>query len=103
MSGGSCVRHVPCDRLGIREQSRRLSGSHGHHDGAFEWLASSIPAKAALFRQAAAIFAVAATMLPRPDQFLFASLDRMLAVVLGFAVAVGFFLIPSGRSNSAPV
>lgn len=71
--------------------------------GALEWLASSIPTKGALFRQAAAIFAVAATMLPRPDQFLFASLDRMLAVVLGFAVAVGFFLIPSGRSNSAPV
>ena len=61
--------------------------------GGFEWLASSLPAKGNLFRQAAAIFAVAATMLPRPDRFLFASVDRMLAVVLGFAVAVAFFLI----------
>lgn len=71
--------------------------------GSFEWLASSHPKKGALFRQAAGIFAVAATMLPRPDQFLFASLDRMLAVVLGFAVAVVFHLIPTSRKPSPQV
>ena len=40
-------------------------------------------------------------MLRSPDQFLFASLDRMLAVVFGFAVAVGFHLIPTVRARSA--
>lgn len=63
--------------------------------GGFEWLASSHPGKGALFRQAAAIFAVAATMLPRPDEFLFAAFDRMSAVVLGFGLAVAFHLIPT--------
>lgn len=68
--------------------------------GSFEWLACARPANGALFRQAAAIFAVAATMLPRPDQFLFASIDRMLAVVLGFAVAAAFHLVPTSRKPS---
>lgn len=69
--------------------------------GSFEWLATSRPAKGGLFRQAAALFAVAATMLPRPDQFLFGSLDRMLAVVIGFAVAAAFSLVPSRRATRA--
>ena len=69
--------------------------------GSFEWLAASHPANGAMFRQAAALFAVAATMLPRPDQFLFGSLDRMLAVVIGFAVAVAFSVTPSRHTIRA--
>jgi len=55
--------------------------------GGFEWLAVSFGGLASLFRQAGALFAVAATILPRPEQFLFASWRRMLAVLLGVAVA----------------
>jgi len=55
--------------------------------GGFEWLAVSLPNNASLFRQAGALFAVAATILPRPEQFLFASWRRMLAVLLGLAIA----------------
>ncbi|TSA30847.1 MAG: hypothetical protein D4R65_12335 [Verrucomicrobiaceae bacterium] len=55
--------------------------------GGFEWLAVSLPNNASLFRQGGALFAVAATILPRPEQFLFASWRRMLAVLLGLAVA----------------
>lgn len=55
--------------------------------GGFEWMAVSLPNRTSLFRQAGALFAVAATILPRPEQFLFASGRRMLAVLLGLAVA----------------
>jgi uncharacterized membrane protein YgaE (UPF0421/DUF939 family) len=55
--------------------------------GCFEWLAVSLPNNASLFRQAGALFAVAATILPRPEPFLSASWRRMLAVLLGLAVA----------------
>ena len=55
--------------------------------GGFEWLAVSHPNNASLIRQAGALFAVAATILPRPEQFLFASWRRMLAVLIGLAIA----------------
>ncbi len=64
--------------------------------GGIEWLASSFPARAVLFRQGAALFAVAATMLPRPGQELSASIDRMAAVMLGFLAAVAACGIRSG-------
>lgn len=66
--------------------------------GGFEWLASTFSDKAFLFRQAAALFAVAATMLPRPEQFLTASIGRMLAVILGFLAAIAIFAITAPRA-----
>ena len=66
--------------------------------GAFEWLAMIRPARAAAFRQAAAMFAVAATILPQPDQNLSAPMARITAVGLGMASAMLVFaLVPGGR------
>ena len=67
--------------------------------GAFEWMAVSTDAKAALYRQAAALFAVAATILPRPEPTLQASADRMLAVLLGFAVGAACFRLAGTPSQ----
>lgn len=60
--------------------------------GSLEGFAWSLSSRAAMFRQAAALFAVAATMLPSPNITLFASVDRILAVVFGFGIAVIFFV-----------
>ncbi|MFZ4775764.1 MAG: hypothetical protein ACOYM3_10390 [Terrimicrobiaceae bacterium] len=68
--------------------------------GAFEGMAVTTHAKAALFRQAAALFAVAVTMLPRPEPTLQASGDRMLAVLLGFAVAAACYRIAGAPSEA---
>jgi len=68
--------------------------------GAFEWMAVSIPSKAALFRQAAALFAVAAAILPRPESTIQASADRMVAILLGFAVGAACFRIAGARSEA---
>ena len=68
--------------------------------GAFEWMAVSIPSQAALFRQAAALFAVAAAILPRPESTLQASADRMVAILLGFAVGAACFRIAGARSEA---
>lgn len=73
--------------------------------GCFEWLAVSLPNNASLFRQAGALFAVAATILPRPEPFLSASWRRMLAVLLGLAVA-SLIHVASGfqvRKKTRPV
>ena len=61
--------------------------------GFFEWLAMKQPANAVVFRQAAAIFAVVATILPRPDRFMTDSIERMCAGVLGMCVGSVCFLI----------
>jgi len=55
--------------------------------GGFEWGAVKRPALSALFRQAGALFAVAATILPRPEASVAAPTERLLAVLLGIAVA----------------
>ncbi len=64
--------------------------------GAFEWLAMARPARAAAFRQAAAMFAVAATILPQPDQNLSAPMARIAAVGLGMAAAMLAFALVAG-------
>lgn len=64
--------------------------------GGAEWLASRIPPRAVLFRQGAALFAVAATMLPRPEAELSSSMERMAAVILGFLAAVAVCGIRAG-------
>jgi hypothetical protein len=53
----------------------------------FEVTARRYPAWAISARQAAALFAVAAPMIPRPDQFLAAADSRILAVLGGCCVA----------------
>ncbi len=65
--------------------------------GFFEWVVSASPKKGALFRQAGALFAVAATILPQPGESLFASSERQLAVLLGLAVALVIHLAASAK------
>lgn len=55
--------------------------------GGFEWMASAYPGRSSVFRQAGAMFAVAATMLPRPEASLSEPDERMAAVLLGLAAA----------------
>ena len=61
--------------------------------GAFEWFALRLPAHAAIFRQAAAIFAVTATILPQPDRFITDSMERMCAAILGMCIGSACFLL----------
>jgi hypothetical protein len=61
--------------------------------GLFEWLAATRPGRAVALRQAAATFAVVATVLPRPDRFLTDSIERMCAGVLGLCIGSACFLI----------
>jgi len=65
--------------------------------GVFEWIACRCPQRGPLFRQAGALFAVAATILPRPSDSLFASTERQMAVLLGLAVAAALHLAMSRR------
>ena len=53
--------------------------------GLIEWGAGRFPAHAAAFRQAGAIFAVMGTILPEPERHMWASLERMCAVIAGLA------------------
>jgi len=69
--------------------------------GAFEWFALRLPANAAVFRQAAAMFAVAATILPQPDRFITDSMERMCAGVLGLCIGSACFLL-HGVATRAP-
>jgi len=61
--------------------------------GFFEWFALRLPAHAAVFRQAAAMFAVAATILPQPDRFITDSMERMCAGILGLCIGSACFLL----------
>ena len=61
--------------------------------GAFEWFALRLPAHAAIFRQAAAIFALTATILPQPDRFITDSMERMCAAILGMCIGSACFLL----------
>ncbi|MFM8717829.1 MAG: hypothetical protein ACKOF3_13750 [Spartobacteria bacterium] len=61
--------------------------------GAFEWFALRLPAHAAIFRQAAAMFAVTATILPQPDRFITDSMERMCAGTLGLCIGSACFLL----------
>jgi len=69
--------------------------------GAFEWFALRLPANAAVFRQAAAMFAVAATILPQPDRFITDSMERMCAGILGLCIGSACFLL-HGVATRAP-
>jgi hypothetical protein len=69
--------------------------------GAFEWFALRLPANAAVFRQAAAMFAVAATILPQPDRFITDSMERMSAVTLGLCIGSVCFLL-HGLATRSP-
>jgi hypothetical protein len=55
----------------------------------FEWMAIRFPKSAPTFRQAGAIFAVMATILPAPQQFLWGSMERMCAVLAGLLIGCG--------------
>jgi hypothetical protein len=61
--------------------------------GGFEWFALRLPAHAAVFRQAAAMFAVTATILPQPDRFITDSMERMCAGILGLCIGSACFLL----------
>jgi len=69
--------------------------------GAFEWFALRLPAHAAVFRQAAAMFAVTATILPQPDRFITDSMERMCAGILGLCIGSACFLL-HGVATRAP-
>jgi hypothetical protein len=69
--------------------------------GAFEWFALRLPANAVVFRQAAAMFAVAATILPQPDRFITDSMERMCAGILGLCIGSACFLL-HGVATRAP-
>jgi hypothetical protein len=68
--------------------------------GAFEWFALCLPTHAAVFRQAAAMFAVAATILPQPDRFITDSMERMCAVILGLCIGSACFLLHGVATRS---
>jgi hypothetical protein len=68
--------------------------------GGFEWFALRLPAHAAIFRQAAAMFAVAATILPQPDRFITDSMERMCAGILGLCIGSACFLLHSLATRS---
>jgi hypothetical protein len=68
--------------------------------GGFEWFALRLPAHAAVFRQAAAMFAVAATILPQPDRFITDSMERMCAGTLGLCIGSACFLLHSLATRS---
>lgn len=70
--------------------------------GALEAMAWMSPRHGAACRQAGAMFAVTATILPRPEESLQASGQRMAAVLLGIAVAGAFGLAGAAmrRGNS---
>ena len=68
--------------------------------GGFEWFALRLPAHAAVFRQAAAMFAVAATILPQPDRFITDSMERMCAGILGLCVGSACFLLHALATRS---
>jgi hypothetical protein len=55
----------------------------------FEWMAVRFPKSAPTLRQAGAIFAVIATILPAPQQFLWGSMERMCAVLAGLLIGCG--------------
>jgi hypothetical protein len=69
--------------------------------GAFEWFAVRLPTHAGVFRQAAAIFAVTATILPQPDRFITDSMERMCAGILGLCIGSACFLL-HGVATRAP-
>jgi hypothetical protein len=68
--------------------------------GGFEWFALRLPANAAVFRQAAAMFAVTATILPQPDRFITDSMERMCAGTLGLCIGSACFLLHSLATRS---
>jgi len=68
--------------------------------GAFEWFALRLPANAVVFRQAAAMFAVTATMLPQPDRFITDSMERMCAGILGLCIGSACFLLQGLATRS---
>lgn len=68
--------------------------------GGFEWFALRLPAHAAVFRQAAAMFAVTATILPQPDRFITDSMERMCAGILGLCIGSACFLLHSLATRS---
>jgi hypothetical protein len=69
--------------------------------GAFEWFALRLPSHAAVFRQAAAMFAVTATILPQPDRFITDSMERMCAGTLGLCIGSACFLLHALATRSA--
>lgn len=69
--------------------------------GAFEWFAVRWPSQAAVFRQAAAIFAVTATILPQPDRFITDSMERMCAGALGLCIGSACFLLHRFATRSS--
>jgi hypothetical protein len=69
--------------------------------GAFEWFALRLPAHAAVFRQAAAMFAVTATILPQPDRLITDSMERMCAGTLGLCIGSACFLL-HGLATRSP-
>ena len=69
--------------------------------GAFEWFALRLPANAVVYRQAAAMFAVTATILPQPDRFITDSMERMCAGILGLCIGSACFLL-HGVATRAP-
>jgi hypothetical protein len=68
--------------------------------GLFEWLACGFPSQAAVFRQGAAMFAVAATILPQPDRLITASMERMCAATLGLLIGAACFLLHEAFANA---
>ncbi len=70
--------------------------------GGFEWFVVRLPAHAAVFRMGAAIFAVAATILPQPDRLITDSMERMCAATLGLCIGSACFLL-HGFATRSPV
>jgi hypothetical protein len=68
--------------------------------GTFEWCAVRLPAYAPVFRQAAAMFAVAATILPQPDRLITDSMERMYAGTLGLCIGSACFLLHGFATRS---
>lgn len=69
--------------------------------GGFGWLAVARPAQAAVFRQAGAMFAVAATVLPSPQASLAEPTARAVAVMLGLLIALLVHAAPAPRRPTA--
>jgi len=71
----------------------------------FEWLAERYQGSAPIFRQAGAMFAVVATILPEPRLEITGSIERMAAVLLGLScgAAACFFRSPLVEMRGRPI
>ncbi|NDG72916.1 MAG: hypothetical protein EBY32_16775 [Proteobacteria bacterium] len=97
MTGGGVAKKILGGLLGIVVALVFLIPINGSGNDLAVFL---LGLSAVVFRQAAAMFAVAATMLPQPDRFITDSMERMYAGFLGLCIGSACFLLHSLATRS---